>query len=420
MAEGFLQKSHNLLRYFIKTPRLLLKGAARALLFGIQDFNQTKQIGQHRRQAARRVSVYRLTKSARPYPLTFPLLQAGRGARVIRRRLYRQWRRTCRGNIGQLCLGKMIVIKGKPRKAAKQQRQGNTNARLFKHLVLTQGLRKGPQRQKVRQPLATPQLGYGHCLKVGTQNVQGMAEILKHQQILDIMNEKSLQLMFLTETRSTSYYTYNSLGYLWILNGDNKDRFAGITAVVAPHIRPFIKDVVQHTSRILQITISMQSGDAHFIGIYAPHDKHDYSSIKEPFWQTLTDIVSAIPYPEPFYIIGDFNVRLQGRKKGEEGYIGPHVFGKGHLAAKTGPERNRTLYTNLLQSIAGCDCQTFKTPQFNQTGHIQGQDTSPYVMDSILGRSCPIATNLGYSTWATTHRTGVFVCSTEHTLFPHQ
>ena len=326
-------------------------------------------------------------EECKPSPLIHTPL-SGQGSRVLRRRLYRQWRRTCRGNIGQLCLGKMIVNKGMPRRAAKQHRQGNTNARLFKHLVLSQGLHKGPQREKTHKPMATPQLGYGYCLKVGTQNVQGMAEILKHQQILDIMQEKSLQLMFLTETRSTSYYTYNSLGYLWILNGNIKDRFAGITAVVAPHIRPFVKDVIQHTSRILQITLSMQSGDVHFIGVYAPHDKHDYSSVKEPFWETLTDIVSSIPYPEPFYITGDFNVRLQGRKRGEEQHIGPHVFGKGPLAAKTGPERNRTLYTNFLQSVEGCDCQTFKTP--NMTKQVTYRDKTPPPMSWIQFSADPV------------------------------
>ena len=80
------------------------------------------------------------------------------------------------------------------------------------------------------------------------------------------------------------------------------------------------------------------------------------------FWQQLQEIVSSIPLPESVYIVGDFNVRLQGRMREEHSMIGPHVFGKGHLYAKTGPERNRTLFTDFLSSAECCDCITFKTP----------------------------------------------------------
>ena len=297
-----------------------------------------------------------------PLKLSSPL---GRGARVLRRRLYRQWRKAGGEHIRPLRLGKVPVNKGKPRNAA-SQRSGNHNARLFRHLVLTQGLYKGPQRKKQLKPLTTPQLDYGFKLKVATQNVQGMAEILKHQQIIDMMREKSLHILILTETRNTSYYTYNSQGYLWVLNGNNKDKYGGVTAVVSPHIRPFVKDIIQHTPRILQITLSLRSGNVHIIGIYAPHDKHDYSSIKLPFWETLQDIVSSIPLPETVYVMGDFNVRLQGRKTGESSIIGPHVFGKGHLTAKTGPERNRSLFTEFLTTTDSCDCMTFKTPNLTK------------------------------------------------------
>ena len=303
-------------------------------------------------------------EECKPQPLnsSSPL---GRGARVLRRRLYRQWRKSGGEHIRPLRLGKVSASKGKPRNAA-GQRSGNNNARLFRHLVLTQGLYKGPQHKKQLKPLATPQLDYGFKLKVATQNVQGMAEILKHQQILDMMMEKSLHILILTETRNTSSYTYNSQGYLWVLNGNIKDKYGGVTAVVSPHIRPFVQDIIQHTPRILQITLSLRSGNVHIIGIYAPHDKHDYSSVKLPFWETLQDIVSSIPLPETVYVLGDFNVRLQGRKTGESSIIGPHVFGKGHLTAKTGPERNRSLFTEFLNTTDSCDCMTFKTPNLTK------------------------------------------------------
>ena len=86
-------------------------------------------------------------RKPQPLNLSSPL---GRGARVLRRRLYRQWRKSGGEHIRPLRLGRVPVSKGKPRNAA-SQRSGNHNARLFRHLVLTQGLYKGPQRKKTAQ-----------------------------------------------------------------------------------------------------------------------------------------------------------------------------------------------------------------------------------------------------------------------------
>ena len=82
-----------------------------------------------------------------PQPLKSSSL-SGLCARVLRRRLYRQWRSACRESIRPLRLGKVVANKGKPRRAASQP-SGKQNARLFRHLVLTQGLdRRVPKGKK--------------------------------------------------------------------------------------------------------------------------------------------------------------------------------------------------------------------------------------------------------------------------------
>ena len=90
--------------------------------------------------------------------------------------------------------------------------------------------------------------------------------------------------------------------------------------------------------------IACKSGDCHLIGVYAPHDKLDFETVKEPFWLLLQEVLDQIPQPEPVYVLGDFNVRLQGRKPADQEFLGPHVYGRGSQYAKTGPERNRNLY----------------------------------------------------------------------------
>ena len=176
-------------------------------------------------------------EECKPQPFARSSL-SGRGSRAARRRLYRQWRVALRGNIRIQSLGKTVFCKGTPQKAASFQRAGKNNAKLFRHLVLEQAAHRGPQREKTKKPLATPPLDYGVEVRVGAQNVQGMAELLKHQQCLDMMSKQSLEVLSLTETKSTSYYTYNSHSHLFILNGSPHDKYGGVAAMSRPGIPP--------------------------------------------------------------------------------------------------------------------------------------------------------------------------------------
>ena len=49
-----------------------------------------------------------------------------------------------------------------------------------------------------------------------------------------------------------------------------------------------------------------------------PFHKLDFETVKDPFWLLLQSVLDKIPQPEPVYVLGDFNVRLQGRKKSEQ------------------------------------------------------------------------------------------------------
>ena len=57
------------------------------------------------------------------------------------------------------------------------------------------------------------------------------------------MSEHNLDVVMLSETRCTSYYSYSSEGHLVILSGNQRDKFAGVGAVVHPRIRPHLSDV---------------------------------------------------------------------------------------------------------------------------------------------------------------------------------
>ena len=206
-----------------------------------------------------------------------------------------------------------------------------------------------------------------------------MAEILKHQQVITMMRQQNLDILVLTETRGKSYYTYNSEGYLFIVSGSVQDPYAGVTIVVAPRIRPHIQDVTQHSPRLSSVTIAARSGSMHILGVYAPHNKMDVDLLKIPFWDQLEDAFSKIPLPEPAYVLGDFNVRLQGRSSTEKEFLGPHILGKGMEFAQRKLHDNRSLFLDFLRGQESVDTITFKTPDL--TKHVTYRDKTPPPQD---------------------------------------
>ena len=312
------------------------------------------------------------------------LLGWGSRFRRMRRQYYRRWKKTAGDNILSVGLGNLPVKGGQPLRAVhRYAHQGKNIAKQFRDLVLKQALfctRKNPQ----RKPQATPPVGYDTVYKVGTQNVQGMAELLKHQAVLQLRQEYNLDVLFLTETHSKSYYSFHSEGHLFVVNGNHQDRWSGVTAVIAPHLVPYVKNIVQHSSRILQVTISARSGDVHSIGVYIPHDKSEVEVKKTPFWDQLVEVLDSIPGPEPFYVIGDFNVRLQGRGKEETDFLGPNVYGKGFLRANTREGSNRSLYTAVLKNFAAVDVMSFKQPDLKKQITYKDKFAPPKTWDQFI------------------------------------
>ena len=189
----------------------------------------------------------------------------GKGARVRRprRQLYRQWRQLVKGAILPTAPHNALVKGGQSLRAVKRyHQQGHTTAKAFKHLILRYQQKEGKQ-MKQQTLLTTPPLPYGTPLRIATQNVQSMAELFKHQSVLDMICSRSIDVLFLTETHATKYHQFKSQQHLFVVNGNNRDKYAGVTAVLHPRILPFLKEINQHSTRILQITLSVSSGDIH-------------------------------------------------------------------------------------------------------------------------------------------------------------
>ena len=281
-------------------------------------------------------------------------------SRAYRRQQYRLWKRHA-GNQAGARVGNWRLVRPQPLKAAHRNTDSCKRSHWFKAHILSTLHAPGGRGPHAPHTLPPEKLPYASSLKVGTLNVQGSASILKQQISINYMKERSIDLLFLTETRTHAFHAYTSETYKFVCNGSTTDPHAGVTAVLSPLIIPYIKDVVQVNERIIHISLYAQSGTIHFIGVYAPHNGLDYESKRLPFWDFLEDYLGKLPQPEPWYVIGDLNVRLQGRFSHETSELGPHIFGKGRLHANTSPQSNRTLFLRMLKALRSVDVMSHKT-----------------------------------------------------------
>ena len=306
----------------------------------------------------------------------------GGARRRFARRAYRRWRASC--NQGKE-RGADSPTLAHPQSTKATQR----TSKWFRQTLLWQ---EGMQRKKKGKPVktkTTPPLDYHAKLRVGSLNVQGMADTLKLKSILNLMATHNLDVVMLSETRSTNYYSYTSEQHLVIMSGNSRDKYAGVGAVIHPSIRPHLADVVQISNRILHLSFNKKGGRLHVIGVYAPHSGLDFETVREPFWTRLEEVVEKIPQPEPVYVTGDFNVRFQASHPNDLGVTGPFTYGKGRRYIDHSSSSNRSLCVKAMQTLGMQEVASYRTP--NPSHHITYRDkTAPpadwsqFVLDPLI------------------------------------
>ena len=176
------------------------------------------------------------------------------------------------------------------------------------------------------------------------------------------MQEHKLGILFLSETKSTSYYSHTSDNHLDILSGNNKDRYAGVGAIIAPQLRPFLMDVIQISTRMIHLTFKKHGGNMHIIGVYGPHSGLDLEAERIPFWDKLEEHVAKIPQPEPVYVTGDCNVRFQASHRNDQGVTGRFTYGKGPRYIDHNANSNRSLCVGTMGRMNMVEVASYRTP----------------------------------------------------------
>ena len=214
----------------------------------------------------------------------------GSQRRAARRRAYRHWRRMCKQQ-RDLGAGSLDPSPHMLKKASLNK------AKWFRQHVLRQQNRRREKKRRVRVAPTTPPLEYGAKLRIATLNVQGFADALKLKTVLQLMSENNLDVVTLSETKSTQYYSYTSEQHLVVLSGNHKDKHAGVGLVIAPKLRPHLADIIQVNSRIIHAVFRKKGGDVHVVGVYAPHSGHDFETAGSHFGTHLKHTSQIYPSP---------------------------------------------------------------------------------------------------------------------------
>ena len=237
--------------------------------------------------------------------------------------------------------------------------------------------------------MTTTPLGFDSSLKFGAINVQGFADTLKLKNSIQLMEEYKLDVLLLSESKSTSYYSYLSEQYLVILSGNNTDKHSGVGAIISPRLRPYLLDVIQVNTRIIHLCFKKKGGNIHIIGVYGPHSGLDLEAERIPFWDTLEGHIAKIPQPEPVYVTGDCTVRFQARHRHDEGVTGPFVYGTGPRHIDHNANSNRSLCVGALQRMDMLEVASCCTP--NPLHHITSKDKaappkdwSQFLLDPLI------------------------------------
>ena len=141
----------------------------------------------------------------------------GASKRRLCRRAYRRWRGETRKHVPT---GADTLLATPPRSTKVTQ---NNTTRFRREIAWQEHIerKKKPTRERIQ---TTPPLAYSYKLRVAAQNVQGLADTLKLKNLIQMMLEHNLDVVILTETKSTAYYSYTSEQHLVIQSGNYRDK----------------------------------------------------------------------------------------------------------------------------------------------------------------------------------------------------
>lgn len=151
--------------------------------------------------------------------------------------------------------------------------------------------------------------------------------------IADTLNSHNIDFAALSETRlpGESQLTESSTGYTFFWSGrpENERRQDGVAIVVRTRLLVHLVSLPRAVSeRLMTARIRLRNNAfLTIVSAYAP-TMTNTDEIKERFYESLSNLVSAVPRGDKLLLLGDFNARVGKEHRLWEGPLGHHGVGR--------------------------------------------------------------------------------------------
>ena len=147
----------------------------------------------------------------------------------------------------------------------------------------------------------------------------------KEEELLNLMKERNLDILGLSETRLKNKESGLNLGDNYILTYSGVEQGTakyGVGILIGPRLSKNIKVVKPINERIMRISLQLKRRRMHIFQVYAPQQGLT-NQVKEQFYDELQGEIEILPDNENIIIMGDLNARVGVDRTNVDNIIGP-------------------------------------------------------------------------------------------------
>jgi len=236
---------------------------------------------------------------------------------------------------------------------------------------------------------------YGQELTFATLSVQSICKPLMHAQVVQYMNDRRIGLLCVQETKAPGLTQYVVDDKLFIMSGaqEAQREHAGVGIVLQRDVRRALTGVlVVPGGRVIAVCLDLAPRALAVICVYAPQGARPEPERVE-FYEELSALVAKVQRKHAVVLLGDFNARIQGRRRGEDAFLGPHIYGSGvqqlmHPPRGHGERSNRDLLMEMCMTRREGGMSWHGAAQ-DRSGEGQDRDRHAVCVQQRVATSCP-------------------------------
>lgn len=170
-------------------------------------------------------------------------------------------------------------------------------------------------------------------LSLGSLNVRGCNKPEKREVIGEILNEKGLDVLALSETKlkGTGECLFGEMNAIKSGVKGREHAKEGVAILFSEEMWKCVKEYKCINSRILWVRMKVGRSNLFVVSAYGPGSEKS-EEVREEFWENLNDCVKMCKTNEDLFVLGDLNARVgnntDGKVIGNWGVPGINVSGQ--------------------------------------------------------------------------------------------